>query len=100
MSKRKKTRGCGPVGRFFLRLLLVVVTLAILLAGGLAWMLNTIFTGPSETARNELTVFLAENPATKWIPGLFLEDELVEEICGEEGALSALPMDGSAGKEG
>ena len=83
-GKKKKKKG-GAVGRFFRRFLLVVLTLAILLVGGLAWVLNTVFNGPSEAARDVLTMSLSEASATKWVPGLFLGDELVEEIRSKSG---------------
>lgn len=91
MSKHKanKHRYISPLSRFLHRLALVVLTLAVLLAIGLAVMIRTVLTGPSETARNELTVALSESDTTKWIPGIFLEDAVVEQIlsqaAGEEG---------------
>jgi hypothetical protein len=87
--KSKKRRYISPVSRFFHRLALVVLTLAVLNAVGLAVMVRTILTGPSETARNELTVALNESAATKWVPGVFLDDTLVEQILRD-----------AAGKEG
>ena len=87
--KAKKRTYISPVSRFFHRFLLVVLTLALLNAIGVAVMVRTVLTGPSETARNELTVALSESAATKWVPGVFLDDAVVEQIlldaAGEEG---------------
>ena len=83
-SKKKKKRS-GSVARFFRRLALFVLTLAILAAGALAWVLNVVFNGPSEAARDVLTMSLSEASATKWVPGLFLGNELVEEIRNKAG---------------
>lgn len=88
-QKGKKRKYISPLSRFFHRLALVVVTLAVLNAIGLAVMVRTVLTGPSETARNQLTIALSESAATKWVPGVFLDDALVEQIlldaAGEEG---------------
>lgn len=78
----KKT---GGFGRFLRRFALLVFTLALLLVGGLAMILNTVFNGPSPTARNVLTMSLLEDNCTSWIPGLFLEDALIAEIAAEHG---------------
>ena len=83
-TRKKKKK--GGVGRFVRRLLLVIFTLVLLLAGGLYMILNTVFNGPSEAARNVLTMSLSEASATKWVPGLFIGDELVEEIRNKSGA--------------
>lgn len=78
-SGKKKRR--GTLGLVIRRTLLVLFTLVILAAAGLALFLNTIFTGPSETARNELALVLLEDPATQWIPGIFLDEGVIAEIC-------------------
>lgn len=78
MSKRKKG---GAVGRFFRRVLLLIVTGAVLMALGAYTLLGTVFNGPSQIARKELTLSLMADPATDWIPGLFLDEELIGQIC-------------------
>lgn len=47
---------------------------------GLCLILNSIFNGPSEAARNVLTMSLLEPSGTKWIPPLFLSAETLNEI--------------------
>lgn len=76
----------GSFGRFLRRFLLLVFTLALLTAGALALILNTIFNGPSPAARNILTMSLLEASATKWVPALFIGEEMVEEIRNQTGA--------------
>ena len=63
-----------------LRTILVTVTLALLLVMGLCMVMNVIFNGPSPAARDLLTMTLLEPSATKWIPALFMGEELVEQI--------------------
>jgi len=84
--KRKKKKRSGAGARFIRRTLLLLFTVVILLVVGLCMILNTIFNGPSESARNVLTMSLTEASATKWVPGLFLGDELVAEIRNQSGA--------------
>ena len=80
MEKIKLGATGRRVVRYVLRTLLVLLTVVALLVGGLAVTLNLIFNGPSPSARDVLTMSLLEASATKWIPGLFLGQEKVEEI--------------------
>ena len=84
-KKKKKKKG-GTFGRFVRRFLLVLITLVIAAAAGLIMVLNTVFNGPSEAARDVLTMSLSEASATKWVPGIFLGDEKVAEIRNKSGA--------------
>ena len=76
----KKKKGSGLVGRIIRRFFLLVFTVIILAVAGVALMFNLIFNGPSPAARDVLTMTLLEPSATKWIPGLFMDKELVEQI--------------------
>lgn len=75
----QRKRG-GAVGRFFRRFFLVLLTVIVLLAVDLILILNLVFNGPSQTARNQLTMALIEASATKWVPALFIGEETVAEI--------------------
>lgn len=78
MSKQKSR---GSVARFFRRAALVIITVAVLLVIGIYTLLGTVLTGPSRIARDSLTLTLMADPATDWIPGLFLDEELIGQIC-------------------
>ena len=81
MSKRNKTqKKKSGVMCFVRRFLLVFFTIILCLVVGLVLVMNEIFNGPSPAARDVLTMSLTEASATKWVPGLFLGDELVEQI--------------------
>ena len=69
------------------RTLLAVVTLVLLLFIALCLILNLFFNGPSPAARDVLTMSLSEASGTKWLPGLFLGDEMVEQIRQGDAAL-------------
>lgn len=64
----------------FRRILLVLFTTLLMAVAGLCMILGMVFRGPSEAARNVLTMSLTEASATKWVPGLFLGDEMVMQI--------------------
>ena len=80
MSTKKQSQKSGLVGRIIRRFFLLLFTLIVLLVVGLALMMNLVFNGPSTAARDALTMSLLEPSATKWIPGLFMSDELVDQI--------------------
>ncbi len=77
MKQQRKSRTAFVILR---RVLLVFFTIVLLLVLGLALILNKIFNGPSESARDVLTMSLLEASATKWVPGLFIGQDKVEEI--------------------
>ena len=81
MSKKKqKKEKSGLLGRIVRRFFLTLFTLVILLVVGLSLIMNLVFNGPSPAARDVLTMSLLEPSATKWIPGLFMDKEIVEQI--------------------
>ena len=84
-KKKKKKRG-SPLGRFIRRSLLLIFTIVLIAAGGLVMVLDVVFNGPSEAARDVLTMSLSEASATKWVPGIFLGEEKVAEIRNQSGA--------------
>lgn len=77
--KPPKKKG-GFLGRLIRRFFLLLFTVIILLVVFLALVMNLVFNGPSPAARNVLTMSLLEPSATKWIPGLFMDKEVVEQI--------------------
>lgn len=66
--------------RYILRILLAVFSTAAVLVAGLCLIMDEVFNGPSETARNRLTMSLLEASATKWVPAVFVGGDTVEQI--------------------
>ena len=66
--------------QFLFRTFLCLVIVVGLLFGGLCMVLNQVFNGPSPAARDVLTMSLLEASGTKWLPGIFLGDAMVEQI--------------------
>lgn len=64
------------IGRAFL----IIFTLIIMLAITLVSVCACFMLGPSTTARNKLVSSTLEMSAAKWVPGVFLSDETIEEI--------------------
>lgn len=79
------------MGRYALRGLLVLLTTVLLVFIGLCVILNTIFNGPSEAARDILTMTMLESSGMKWCPAIFIGKETVEQI--QAGVNATLPGD-------
>ena len=76
-AKKRKGRRAVIIGRAFL----VFFTVIFILFFSLAALCHTLLTGPSVTMRDQVVLSAMQASATKWLPGLFLSDELVQEIC-------------------
>lgn len=79
----KKSR--GGLGRFLRRFFLLLFTLVLMAVGAASLFFYTVFNGPSPTARDMLAVHLLEDSRTSWIPGLFLDEEVVGLPVEQEG---------------
>ena len=65
------------------RILVVILTLILLAVVGVFALCYTIANGPSPTMRNQLVLTAMQTSAAKWVPGLFLPDEEVEQIVAD-----------------
>ena len=83
--KKKKKKGSGLLGRIIRRFFLLLFTIIVLAVVALCLVLNLIFNGPSPAARDVLTMSLLEPSGTKWMPGLFMDEETVEAIRSKQG---------------
>ena len=79
-KKKKKKKGSGILGRIIRRFFLVLFTIIILIVVALVLVMNVVFNGPSDAAREVLTMSLLEPSGTKWIPPLFLDEETLDSI--------------------
>ncbi len=78
-SKRKKKDGIR-VKTVIGRIALTLGTLLVMLIVALFTVLSTIANGPSTTLRDALVLTAMQASATKWVPGLFLDQALVDQI--------------------
>ncbi len=74
---RRRRRSSTIIGR----ILLVIFTVIFIVLFALVALCHTLVNGPSETVRDKLVLSAMQASATKWLPGLFLDDEVVQEIC-------------------
>lgn len=82
-AEEKKSSPGKRIGRFLARcaiLLLAIVLLALYSVYALG---KTVAEGPSKTLRNQLVMMALQASATKWAPGLFLEEEEVAAILAD-----------------
>lgn len=79
-QKRVSKKAEKAIGRIIRRSFLIFFTVIFMVASALILMLNLVFNGPSQTARNLLTMTLIEASATKWVPALFIGEDTVAEI--------------------
>ena len=76
---KKKKKG-GVFGRIVRRFFLLLFTLIFMIVCALSLAAYTVFNGPSQEAKKVLTMTLLEPSATKWIPGLFMDQSEVDAI--------------------
>ena len=97
-EKERKGRVSTVVGRMFL----VFFTIIFVLLFSLVALCHTLLTGPSDTVRDQVVLSAMQASATKWLPGLFLDDELVEEICARSADVQeeVIPMGAFSGSFG
>jgi len=89
-SRRKKGLTLGCVIR---RILLFILTIILMLVITVFSLCATVANGPSPTVRNLLVLSALQASATKWVPGLFLPDETVEEILSASKVVSVDEID-------
>ena len=87
----RKQRTKKLILRIVLRTLLVLLTVVAMAVTGLYMICNLIFNGPSESARNVLTMSMLESSGMKWFPALFIGEDMVAEI--QRNDAQALPED-------
>lgn len=94
-SLRSRSKRKTRVKTIVLRTLLVILTIILVLLFSVIALCKTLVSGPSETVRDLLVLSAMQASATKWIPGLFLDDALVREICSksEDVQEQVIPMD-------
>ena len=88
---RQKGRVGKIIAKIIRRFFLIIFTVILIAVSILAIVMNQIFNGPSPAAREVLTMSLLEPSATKWIPGLFMDQATIDEILA--GVDAELPED-------
>jgi len=79
-KKRKAKSNRKKVARIWCKILFSFVTFLTCFAVALVSLCHVLLNGPSPTIRDALVLSAKQASATKWIPGLFLPDDLVKKI--------------------
>lgn len=79
-SRKRKAKKKGSIGKYIGRFFILLLVIIILAVYVLFSALSTVANGPSPTIRDLLVLSAMQASATKWVPGLFLPDETVEQI--------------------
>lgn len=79
-AQKKKSSWVKTLLRVLFRTVISIVVVAALSVGGLCLILNQIFNGPSPAARDTATMSFLEASGTKWLPRIFLGDDMVAQI--------------------
>ncbi len=90
------------VGKIITRIIAVVMSLVLFVVLSAFVLVGVVAYGPSPTIRDMLVLSAMQASATKWVPGLFLSDEEVEEIVNKSHVESELVIspDGLTDVEG
>ena len=99
---RRVKRGL-QISTIVARALFVFFLVLLVSAFGVIALLHTLVTGPSDTVRDFLVLSATQASATKWVPGLFIGQERVDEIVARsyEVQEDVIPMSvHTAGGEG
>lgn len=79
---------------YILRGILCLVILVLVANTGINMLLDVVFNGPSEAARDALTLTLLESEDFKHIPGKFLDEATILQISGAANAPAGLQKPG------
>jgi len=78
--KKEKSRAAKLAAKIIGRTFVSLFTAIVLAVSSLLIVLYAVANGPSTTMRDQLVLMAMQASATKWVPGLFLESETVDEI--------------------
>ena len=89
-QKKKRSRASVIIGR----VLLVIFTAIFVVLFSVVALCSTIVNGPSETVRDLLVLSAMQASATKWLPGIFLDEATINEILarGDNVEPEVIPM--------
>ncbi len=87
-TKKKYPKRKSRAKTYILRGLLVLVTVLLLLVGAVFGVVATVAHGPSTTFRDQLVQMAMQASATKWVPGLFLDEATVNGILEQSAVVN------------
>lgn len=79
-KKKEKSPAARLAGKIIGRSIAAILTAIVLAVSSLLLVIYAIANGPSTTMRDQLVLMAMQASATKWVPGLFLDEETVQNI--------------------
>ncbi|MBO7246616.1 MAG: hypothetical protein J6V56_07630 [Clostridia bacterium] len=96
MIKRTKKEPSKNAKLFWLvvrRTLITLLVILLFLVGSVYALGLTLANGPSPSLRDMLVLSAKQASATKWLPGLFLDDETIEQIMANSEKVTVTEID-------
>ena len=79
-SRRSARSVRSTVVRYVLRAVMVLLSTILLVFGAAVLIMNAVFNGPSPAARDVLTMTMLESSGMKWVPAIFIGEDMVAQI--------------------
>ena len=92
-NKKEKSKGVKMFWLVVRRTLITLLVILLFLVGSLYALGLTLANGPSESLRDMLVLSAKQASATKWLPGLFLDDETIEQIMANSKKVTVTEID-------
>lgn len=92
-EKTDKKPALRILGIIVRRTLITLLVIVLFLVGSVYALGMTLANGPSESIRDMLVLSAKQASATKWLPGLFLDDETLDEIMANSQKVTVTEID-------
>lgn len=92
-NKKEKSKGVKMFWLVVRRTLITLLVILLFLVGSLYALGLTLANGPSESLRDMLVLSAKQASATKWLPGLFLDDETINQIMANSEKVTVTEID-------
>ena len=92
-EKKERSRAWRTGWKIVRRTLLVILVLVLFLVGSVYALCLTLLNGPSETVRDMLVLSAKQASATKWLPGLFLDEATIQQIMDNSNKVTVTEID-------
>ncbi len=92
-EKKERSHAWRTGWKIVRRTLLVILVLVLFLVGSVYALCLTLLNGPSETVRDMLVLSAKQASATKWLPGLFLDEATIQQIMDNSNKVTVTEID-------
>ena len=92
-NKKEKSKGVKIFWLVVRRTLVTLLVILMFLVGSLYALGLTLANGPSESLRDMLVLSAKQASATKWLPGLFLDEETISQIMENSKKVTVTEID-------